>query len=203
MKKLSLMLCVLLGAIACRSEEAKAPVAHKPAALVALGEVEPALMERLKNWAQDNLAVEVPLAPAETNAVESLQAAVDWGAKRVGESEVGLVVVVNPSGPVMNHGVYAEKERVAVVNVKAMKADDPDAEKLARRLERQVMRSLGLLYGLDMSPNPLSAMSHYGTLAELDQIGRNFDPPWLVKFQERAVELGIPLNTDCPLYMLR
>ena len=57
--------------------------------------------------------------------------------------------------------------------------------------------------GLEPSPNPLSAMTHYSTLEELDQIGRNLDPPWLIKLQEKAVEWGIEIDTEGPYYMLR
>jgi predicted Zn-dependent protease len=82
-------------------------------------------------------------------------------------------------------------------------AEQAEDETYARRLERQVIRGICLLMGLDYSPNPESAMTWYSSLEELDQIGRNLDPPWLIRLQERARELGIPLDPESPYNMFR
>ena len=74
---------------------------------------------------------------------------------------------------------------------------------LARRLERQVIRAICTLLGLEQSPNPQSAYSPYETLEQLDMIGRNLDPPWQKKMQERARELGLAIDADNPYFMLR
>jgi len=41
-------------------------------------------------------------------------------------------------------------------------------------------------------------MFGYSAREELDLIGRNLDPPWLMRLQEKAVEYGVPLNPDNP-----
>jgi hypothetical protein len=182
---------------------ASAEVAAKnPVALVAVGPVDEALVLRLKEWAQNNLAVEVPLWKARPEAEATLEAAGDWAAGKLKPEDAGVVVLTWPSENLPTHGVLKMADRVFIANVRAMKNPGVDDEVFARRMERQVMRGIGLLVGLDLSPNPQSAMSEYVTLQDLDQIGRNYDPPWFQKFHARLHELGIPADTNSPYLMV-
>ncbi len=203
MRKLfALTLIAIFCAASARADEAKQEV-REPAGIAVLGDVDPAVVEHVRQWAVENLAVPVPLLPANGKPAETLDDAAKWGATLLSPERVGVVVLTWPSGDVMTHGIFQETNRVVVVNVKAMKSDHPDDERFRRRMERQVMRGIGLLYGLELSPNPQSAMTQYSSLEELDEIGRNFDPPWLLKFQEKARDYGIPLDTENPFFMLR
>lgn len=179
-----------------------APESRTPVVLCRVGDLDDALMDRLKNWAESQLAVAVPLG--ETLAVESdkLQDVVPQAVERLEKDGVGMVVLDAQASADEPHGIFRPEERVVVINVTDMK-EGADPEILARRLERQVIRGIALLVGLEWSPNPESAMAEYSTLEELDRMGRNMDPPWLLKFQERARALGLPLDPDNPVNFLR
>jgi hypothetical protein len=191
-----LLLLVVFACGACAE-----PAAKNPVALIPLGSVDAALVQRAKDWAESNLAVPVPVREGRSEPVASLDEALAWGRTQLKPEDVGLVVLAWPSEDIKNHGVFNGPERLAVVNVRAMKTEDVADETYARRVERQVMRGIGMLVGLDASPNPQSAMTTYSSMEELDQIGRNYDPPWLIKFQDRARDLGIPVDTNSPFYM--
>lgn len=194
-----LAIWVLMLSVAARAEEKPA---RRPAALVAVGEVPAALVERVQAWAQENLAVPVPVQEPRAESFENLDQAAEWAAGQLDERDLGWVVLLEPTGDATAHGMTRPDLRVSVVNVKAMRADNPDEETFARRMERQVMRGLGFLYGLEPSPNPQSAMTSYSSLAELDEIGRNFDPPWTRRFQELARDHGVPVDPESPYYLL-
>jgi len=156
----------------------------------------------LKKWAESELAIPVPLS--ESLAVESgrLEDVVSVAAERLDADSLGMVVLHGNASADEPHGIYRPEARVVVINVTDMR-EGADEEKLARRLERQVIRGIGVLTGLGWSPNPDSAMAEYRTLEELDRLARNLDPPWLVKFQERARALGLPLDPDNPMNLFR
>lgn len=175
-----------------------------PVALTVSGELDPPLVARVHDWAAEQLALPVPMVPSAPieSAPESLDAVAEAMAPAVPEQAIGLVVLYNGEATLPHHGIYRPDLRVVVVNVPLMK-ENADEETFARRLERQVIRGICTLMGLEFSPNPESAMAAYTTLEELDQIARNLDPPWLLKLQERAMELGIPLDPDSPYNFFR
>lgn len=175
-----------------------------PVALTACGTIDPKLVARVHDWAAEQLALPVPMveaAPLEGEPL-SLDAVAEAMSAVVPEQSLGLVVLFAGETPQSHHGIYRPDLRVVVVNARIM-MDNPDEELVARRLERQVIRGICTLMGLDFSPNPESAMATYSTMEELDQMARNLDPPWLIKLQERALELGIPLDPNSPYNMFR
>lgn len=187
-----------LGLVVAHAETA----ARNPVALTKVGEVSPELMDRLKQWVETELAI--PLPVAESLEVESgaLDAVAEAAAKRLAAEDLGVVVLDALATTEEPNGIYRPEQRVVVINVTDMR-EGADDETFARRLERQVIRGVGVLMGLEWSPNPESAMAHYETIEELDQMGRNLDPPWQVKLQERARELGVPLDPDSPANFFR
>lgn len=205
------MFCVVLalgGAVALAyGDDAAAggEAPRNPAALVKAGNLDEALLMRLRDWAQEQLALSVPLAESlDVGPVNDLNDVVEQAAPRVGADDLGLVVLFVSTNAVPHHGVYRPEQRVVVINVNALRAGaGADDEVLARRLERQVIRAICTLLGLEQSPNPQSAYSPYETLEQLDMIGRNLDPPWQKKMQERARELGLAIDADNPYFMLR
>lgn len=170
---------------------------HLPVALWAVGDVDDALMERVQKWAQEKLAIPVPVLDAAPNLQIGTFDEVAQQAELVMESNrIGIVVIWRPNSDINNHGVHYPERRVAIANLNPMFTEGTDPEKIERRVERQVIRGICHVMGLEPSPNPLSAMFSYSNLEELDQIGRNLDLPWLVKLQEKAIEKGIPVDPD-------
>lgn len=173
-----------------------------PVVLAKAGELDQALMDRLKQWVESELALPLPIAESLTVESPSLDAVATEAAKRLSPEDVGMVVLNNLADASEPNGIYRPEERVVVINVTDMR-EGADDEQLARRLERQVIRGVCVLLGLSWSPNPLSAMAAYTSLDELDQMGRNLDPPWLIKLQEAARAQGLPLDPDNPNNLLR
>jgi predicted Zn-dependent protease len=81
---------------------------------------------------------------------------------------------------------------VAIINTQPLYTDD--AEKFARRLERQVMRAAAFSFGLTPTPDPFCVTRDYSSLEDLDSMGRNFSPPWQGRFAEEATKRGFILS---------
>lgn len=173
-----------------------------PVLLTKVGDLPAGLMDHLKAWAEESLVIPVPLGESLNSDSDQMEAVVPLAAKLLQADDAGVVVLHANATPDQPNGIYRPQERVVVINVTDMREGADDA-KLAARLERQVIRGICVLMGLEWSPNPESAMAQYGSLEELDRMGRNLDPPWLLKFQERARELGIPLDPDSPMNFFR
>ncbi|MBW7907573.1 MAG: hypothetical protein H3C50_01450 [Kiritimatiellae bacterium] len=175
---------------------------HNPVVLATAGPVSAEILARVKNWGESQLAIPVPVVESLDVKGESFDEVAEAAGKRLAPEDLGVVVLLLSEMPLPNHGVYRPDLRVVVVNVNLME-EGADAEKFGRRMERQVIRGIGTLMGLELSPNPQSAMAMYSNMDELDQIGRNLDPPWLLRLQNRAIELGIPVDPDNPYNMIR
>ena len=184
------------------AETKAAVVAYNPVVLARVGDLDDALMDRLKSWAETSLAVPVPLAESLTVTSDKLADVVPAAAAQLGPDDVGMVVLNALASADEPNGIFRPDERVVVINVTDMR-EGADENILAWRLERQVIRGICVLMGMEWSPNPESAMAQYQSLEELDRMGRNLDPPWLLKFQERANALGIPLDPDSPINFFR
>jgi hypothetical protein len=177
---------------------------RQPVALVAFGDVDEALMARVQAWAVENLAIAVPVFPAQPQLQLATFDDVAEAAKALLEDDrFGVVVLWRPSSEVSNHGAFFPDARVAIANLNPMFTPDTDAEKIERRVDRQVIRGISMVMGLKPSPNPHSAMFDYANLEELDQIGRNLDPPWLKNLQEIARDYGIATEKGSPYDMLQ
>ncbi|HMP73941.1 MAG TPA: hypothetical protein PKE55_11830 [Kiritimatiellia bacterium] len=174
-----------------------------PPAVIVMGPVDEDLTERARLWSERNLAIPVPRRESVEEEGVTLEDAAHQVSALVGEKDAGLVALVWTREFYTVHGFMWPDNRVVIINIRTLMADNPDEETLGRRVERQVIRGVCMLLGLEYSPNPMSAMWGYSNLEELDQMGRNLDPPWLRKLQERALELGIPLDEDNPFFILR
>ena len=172
-------------------------------AVTAVGPVDQALMDRAVRWTRDNLAVDVPVRVTTAPETITLNSAATALSEQVGERDAGLVALVWTDEPEPVHGFMWPDARVVIVNVRVLMADGADEETIARRIERQVIRGVAMLYGLEASPNPLSAMWNYTTLEQLDAIGRNLDPPWLRKLQQQAEAWGVAIDTNSSFFLLR
>ena len=180
--------------------DAQGGAAKMPVALIMIGEENESAMSRVKAWAEENLAIPVPVLPAQPETkIEGFEEVAQYGSGLLEADRLGLVVLWRPSATnVTSHGAYYPDQRVAVINLAAMYTADTEQETIERRLERQVIRGICLTMGLEPNPNPQSAMFNYSTMEELDAIGRNLDPPWLMRLQEKALAEGISVNVDSP-----
>ncbi|MBP7830607.1 MAG: hypothetical protein KA248_11885 [Kiritimatiellae bacterium] len=167
--------------------------------LLAVGDLDPAMAERVRAFAQENLALPVRLLePREAKPAASLHEIGEAAAQSIGEEDACLVVLAVPLEELPNHGTQLPGQRTAVVNARLLKPEGGDEEQYGRRLEREVMMSIGLLLGLETCPNPQCAMWLYANNEELDMKGRNYCPPCLDRAQKLAVEKGLPIVTESP-----
>lgn len=186
------------------SEPAAPAATWLPPAIIAFGDVDEQLVVRAQQWTEANLAMPVPLLPAQPSLqLGTFDEVAQAAAAMLETNRVGLVVIWRPNSEINNHGAHYPDLRVSIANLNPMFTPDTEAETIERRVERQAIRGVCLLFGLEPSPNPYSAMFGYENLEQLDQIGRNLDPPWLNRIQERARARGIPLDEESEKFMLR
>lgn len=200
MKKFSLMAVFLVVASLSTGwcDEAR----KNPVALVAVGEVDDAIVKDVQSWAEANLAIPVPLLEKQQAVSGLLDEQARALAKLVGPGDLGLVALVWPVDDVKNHGVIIKEDRVVVVNVRAMKEGAADDKMWTWRVERQALRGIAMLLDLQPCPDPFCTLTTYSNLAELDNVGRNFCPPCLLKIQERVTAGGIELLPGNPYNMM-
>ena len=158
---------------------ADAPIAagEKSIAIVKLGAVDDALVERIRAFVAGNLRVPVRVLPAQEVGGANLDETARQAAALLGPDDAFVVALAGFGPEVTTHGVSLPDIRAAAVNVTALQPSDNDAETLGRRVERQVMQSIGMQVGMGPCPNPQCAMWVYTTEEELDAKGRNYCPP--------------------------
>lgn len=190
MKRVLFVLLSLLAVLGARAED---PILS----LVAVGDLDPAMAERVRAFAQENLALPVRLLePREAKPAASLHEIGEAAGESIGEADVCLVVLAVPLEELPNHGTQLPDQRTAVVNARLLKPEGGDEEQYGRRLEREVMMSIGLLLGLQTCPNPQCAMWLYSNDDELDMKGRNFCPPCLDRVQKLAMGKGLKIVAE-------
>jgi len=179
-----------------------AEVEGKAIAIITSGPVDSEIVDRVIRFARQNTALPIRLLPAQDIQADSLDAIGHALNGKKGADDVCLISIVWPEADIQPHGVLLPEEKVSVINAKSLKPEDGDAERYARRIEREVMQSMGLLLGLSACPNPQCALWFYSTDKELDMKGRNFCPPCLQKIQQNAVAAGMKLDENSP-YVVR
>lgn len=176
------------------------PAEPRGVALVAVGAVDAALVERVRAFVEHNLALPVRVAaPLEPDAESAtLSDVMTRVAAALTSADVCVVGVVQPGFDAAEHSIYDYEKRAGVINARILAPDPEDAELFGRRVEKLVVRSYGLLLGGELVPMPYSALYPYQNLQELDQIARTLDPPSLVRVQRNAVEQGVRLLETSP-----
>ena len=98
------------------------------------------------------------------------------------------------------HAVRRIADNTALVDVVSLKPETPqagsDPERHFRRVEKETMRALGELIGLEQCPNPRCCMSAQNTEQELDEKGRNLCPPCLLRSREILRKAGIAITSE-------
>lgn len=190
--------------VICLTLLAAGPVVRaERVAVIGIGDVEPALVEHAKSWAEENLALRVDLLPAQKTAGATLDDIAAQAAKAAPSSDAHVVAIAMPPEGVTHHGMRTADGRSAVVNLRAMTADKPAPVVLEKRVERQTLRSLSLMLGMETCVNPFCTLRRYDNLKELDESGRNLCPPCLQKLQQKADAQHLDMNKKCPLYLGR
>ncbi len=174
----------------------------KGMALVRVGDISEDLLERVREFVQNNTAIPVRIRDTRSGEANTLDDIGIIQGEEMKPEDVVLIVLAWPDEEHKVHAVYLYDERVAVVNARALDhPEDPDL--YVRRVKRVVLRSAGVMFGVEAVPNPHSAMFPYRTLEELDAIGLNFDPPSLRRIQEAALEKGIELDRKSAPILVR
>lgn len=192
---LAAVLSVFLAS--CRSGEPPAGgESSKTVLIVNHADAIPAAMAgRVADYAREQLQVELRLLAAGSGELGGLDAAIDWLADMPKRGPMNIVLASCPADE--EHLRVDQGRGLAAVNTAALECEDPKV--FARRVERMVMRSAGTLAGLGFDPDPFCVMHSYETLDDLDSMGRNFSPPWQLKFLRSANAMGLePVNNGSP-----
>jgi hypothetical protein len=165
-----------IGLFLCVTGCSKAPQ-EKAVTLVNAAAVDAPLLERIRTFAEQELHVSVRTLEKPKLAGNKSFQALESKAKQV------------KTGTEPQHLAVYPASGMAIINTQPLYTDD--AEKFARRLERQVMRAAAFSLGLTPTPDPFCVTRDYSSLEDLDSMGRNFSPPWQERFAEEAIKLGL------------
>ena len=194
--------CLL--ALASARGEAEATAAGdrgtKTLAILPMGDVPVEMAQRVRDYAERNLALPVRLADRRDAVAGDLAAQAEALSDAKGADDAFLVVLAWPDETSEKHAVYDYDKHMAIVNARVLGQGVESKEVYGRRLDKLTMRSFGLLLGISAVPNPQSAMFPYRTLGELDSIARSIDPPTLMMLQRAALSHGLKLVKDSPFY---
>ncbi len=155
----------------------------------AAGESDADLVERVAATLRQRTQLPVrvrDLGVASCGATADVDEAV--GGRPAGEAV--LLVLAWPDEEDATRCVDMPEAGIAAINVSTLERD-ADKETAARRVEREALRALGRLLGLESSPNPQCVMWTYTSVEELDAMGRGFDPPSLAALHGVARARGI------------
>jgi len=92
----------------------------------------------------------------------------------------------------------APEESWAIVNVDALRADNPDAEKFERRAQQQLWRGACYALGAGDSKVEKCVMNPVSSLADLDNLNVVPYPEYLGKMMQRARVLGMEMRRMMP-----
>lgn len=166
-------------------------VAGKRIVLRTAGNVDAKWVERVLAFSRENTGLDIQATEPIAGALASLNDAANAASEQLGSEDAFAVVLVGITTDETAHGICLSEKRVAVINVRALLADQPDEERAGRRLDRQVMQSIGMLAGMPPCPNPQCVLWAYTNMEELDAKGRNLCPPCYDKLQQKAHAQGL------------
>lgn len=160
------------------------------------GEVDPALVERVRVHMEENTGEAVRLAPAiPMEPGQSLEAIGRAAAKTLGKNDHSIIVLARPTDE-QPQGVCLPWEHFAVLNIARLEAGT-DTAHLERRAGQEGLHAMALLLGMTQCPFPLCVLVGYEKTENLDEMSGNFCPPCLDRFTRLAREAGLRL-TEAP-----
>ena len=179
---------LIMGLFLLSAGCAKAPQ-EKTITIINAAAVDTQLLERLRSFAEKELHVPVRTLEKPKLAGKKSFQTLEKAAQRVKtDADVTLIVLAGFNNEPQHLAVYP-KDGIAVVN--ALPLYTNNVEKFSRRMERQVMRAAAFSFGLSPTPDPFCVTRDYTSLEDLDQMGRNFSPPWQGRYAEEAAKRGL------------
>lgn len=149
--------------------------------LVPTGNIDEGLVSEVKSWCEKFLDVPISVADALENSCDSMDSELDR-LHRVFPETGGLVIGLTAfPEEVRAHGAMRPQWGIAIVNVSALGRDRPEDSLLSWRVQKETMRAIGLLLGLETCPNPHCALHPYTNMQQLDRLGLNYCPPCMMK----------------------
>jgi hypothetical protein len=148
-----------------------------------------ALVHRVEQFVSRQLGVRTAWAPLDAAAAGSKQTVLDRVSADRGGTDAVVLAFVRTDGASDLHMEVDPEKSIAAIRLNAVQSED--AEIFARRVERQAMRAVVFLVGLEPSLDPYCVTRPYRTLEDLDSMGRNLSPPWFDRFRRKAADLGL------------
>ena len=156
--------------------------------VVNAGTVNAELLERVRAFAEKELRVPVRSEENASLAGKEDFFAIEKAAVSMkDENDVTYIVLTELESE--DHLQCYPESGVAVVNARPLRTED--AEKFARRIERMVMRAAAFCFELPPTPDPYCVTRDYRSLEDLDQMGKNYSPPWQARYAEEAAKRGL------------
>ncbi len=143
-------------------------------------------LESIHSFVRNQLSIEVVAMSVEDGDIEIADIA-----EELRESNDGayIILIAFRSSKEAEHIRIEVDKRFSLINPSQLDFDPH--HQLERRLERLAMRSVGKILGLPEDPDPFCVMHPYREVEQLDGMGRNFSPPWQLKFDEAAERVGL------------
>lgn len=187
-----------LGMMACLMAQADAPEVASGKAITVMDAagLPDGMLDRISAFARKQLRVPVRARTVKPMKKQELRKSAEQLQKKRKQGDVCLIVLVRGDGSAKLHATIERDLETATVNVAQLFAKDRTV--FMKRLQRQVMRGAGFLFGLKPAPDPFCVTRHYHTLDELDKMGMNFCPPWQGRFKKAAQEKGLADLTPRP-----
>ena len=161
-------------------------------ALASAGDVDAALVERVRDRLDDAAGAVVRLAsPVALEAGQTMDAIGRNAAKTLTDSDFAIIVLARPLDD-RPQGVCLPDERFAVLNVAKLEAG-ADAAALERRASQEGLRVMTMLLKMAPCPFPLCVLVGYDKVEDLDHMSSNFCPPCQDRFLRTAREAGLRL----------
>lgn len=151
--------------------------------------VDATVLERVRAFAERELRVPVRTVEKPKLAGKKSFQTLEKAAKRIKTDADVTLIVLSGFDDDLRHLTVNSRDGIALVNIKALQIDD--AEKFARRIDRQVMRAAAFCFGMNPTPDPFCVTRDYCSLEDLDSMGRNFSPPWQDRFADEAGKRGL------------
>ncbi|MBN1268959.1 MAG: hypothetical protein JXB04_05185 [Kiritimatiellae bacterium] len=198
---MNILAAACLAAMGMVATAEEIPPADGPViGLVRVGALDDAMLERVRSFVENKLMIRTRVLDSRDPSGGTLNDEGAALADLAGPGVLCLVALISPEQAADAHGILLPELNIGVVNVPVLKPADDDQERFGRRLERQAMRAIGLLLGMELCPNPYCALRSYRDAAEMDATSRDMCPPCTARAQAAAVAKGaVLIEREYPL----
>lgn len=102
------------------------------------------------------------------------------------------IILIGSFGPDVSQGCFLPDDRIALVNLSRLAADDPDS-KLLRRAGQEALRIAAMALDVPACPFHLCVLYPCPSAANLDAMSGNYCPPCYVRIREIAEARNLAL----------